>query len=85
MPSPRITVTLGARTIPIDQVTDQRIATAFRAAGQDVGRRIGAILCPVHNKAATNVRIHFDAKGNADLQYDSCCEKLGKRIGEALG
>jgi hypothetical protein len=85
MPSPRITVTLGARTVPIDQVTDVRIATAFRAAGQDVGRKIDRVLCPVHNKAATNVRIHFDARGNADLQYDSCCEKLGQAIGKALG
>jgi hypothetical protein len=85
MPSPRITVTLGSRTVPIEQVTDARIATALRSAGHDVGRRIAAVLCPVHKKAATNVRIHFDAKGNADLQYDSCCEKLGQRIGEALG
>jgi hypothetical protein len=85
MPSPRITVTLGARTLPIDQVTDARIATAFRAAGQDVGRKIDRVLCPVHNKTATNVRIHFDARGNADLQYDSCCEKLGQAIGKALG
>jgi hypothetical protein len=85
MPSPRITVTLGARTVPIEQVTDARIASALRTAGQDVGRKIDAILCPVHKKAATNVRIHFDARGNADLQYDSCCEKLGQRIGEALG
>jgi hypothetical protein len=84
MPSPRITVTIGARTVPIEQVTDARIATALRAAGQDVGRRIDAIRCPVHRRTATNVRIHFDARGNADLQYDSCCEKLGKRIGEAL-
>jgi hypothetical protein len=85
MPSVRITVTIGARTLPVDQVTDLRIASAFRAAGQDVGRRLDTILCPEHKKAATNVRIHFDARGAADLQYDSCCEKLGQRIGEALG
>ncbi len=85
MASPRITVTIGARTLPIDQVTDMRIATAFRAAGQDVGRKIDAVKCPVHGKTATNVRIHFDARGNADLQYDSCCEQLGQRIGKALG
>jgi hypothetical protein len=81
----RITVTIGNRTLPVDQVTDHRIASAFRAAGNDVGRRVGAVLCPEHRKAATNVRVHFDSKGGADLQYDSCCQKLGDAIGQALG
>jgi hypothetical protein len=81
----RITVTIGNRTMPVDQVTDMRIASAFRAAGNDIGRRVGAIPCPEHGKAATNVRVHFDAKGGADLQYDSCCQKLGDAIGRALG
>ena len=81
----RITVTIGARTMPVDLVTDQRIAKAFRAAGLDVGRRVDAIKCPVHDRSATQVRVHFDAKGNADLQYDSCCPKLGEAIGKALG
>lgn len=81
----RITVTIGSRTLPIDQVTDIRIATPFRTAGNDVGRRLEGILCPVHQKAATRVRVHFDARGAADLQYDSCCEKLGEAVGRALG
>jgi hypothetical protein len=80
-----ITVSIGARKVPIDQVTDMRIATAFRAAGQDVGRKLASIRCPEHKQTATNVRVHFDARGAADLQYESCCEKLGKLIGEALG
>ena len=81
----RITVTIGKRTLPIDQVSDLRVASPLRAAGQDVGRRLATIECPEHGKPASNVRVHFDARGNADLQYDSCCEKLGKRIGDALG
>jgi hypothetical protein len=81
----RITVTLGARTLPVEKVSDLRIATAFATAGQDIAKRLGAVKCPEHAKTATNVRIHFDSKGNADLQYDSCCEKLGAKIGEALG
>ena len=85
MPSVRITVVIGKRTLPVDQVTDLRIATAFRAAGNDVGRRLDAIACPVHKKTASNLRVHFDARGAADLQYDSCCEKLGEAIGRALG
>ena len=31
------------------------------------------------------VRVHFDSHGNADLQYDSCCEKLGARVRAKLG
>jgi hypothetical protein len=81
----RISVTMGARTLPIEKVTDARISTALRAAGQDIAKRLEAIRCPQHQTSATNVRVHFDAKGNADLQYDSCCAKLGERIGEALG
>ncbi|HEY8040767.1 MAG TPA: hypothetical protein VIF15_13270 [Polyangiaceae bacterium] len=81
----RITVAVGTRVVPVDEVTDARIAHAFRNAGQDVARRLAAIHCPEHKKTATNVRIHFDKTGSADLRYDSCCEKLGKKIGEALG
>ncbi|HEY8089677.1 MAG TPA: hypothetical protein VIF09_17575 [Polyangiaceae bacterium] len=85
MLSVHITVTLGARTLPIERVTDARISTALRAAGQDIGKRLEKIRCPEHDKVATNVRVHFDAKGNADLKYDSCCAKLGDSIGKALG
>jgi hypothetical protein len=85
MLSVHITVTLGSRTLPIEQVTDARISTALRAAGQNVGKRLEKILCPAHQKTATNVRVHFDARGNADLKYDSCCEKLSETIGKALG
>jgi hypothetical protein len=81
----RITVTIGKKTLPVDQVTDLRIASAFRAAGLDIGRRVEAILCPSHGKPATQVRVHFDARGGADLQYDSCCKDLGEAIGKALG
>jgi GTP cyclohydrolase III len=81
----RVTVAVGSKTVPLDQVTDARISTALRAAAQDVGRKLGQIQCPVHHKTATNVRIHFDHRGSADLQYDSCCAKLGQVIGTALG
>jgi hypothetical protein len=81
----RITVTIGRKTLPVDQVTDLRIASAFRAAGLDIGRKVEAIKCPEHGRPATQVRVHFDSQGGADLQYDSCCEKLGQAIGKALG
>jgi hypothetical protein len=85
MPSVEITVSVGTRRVPVDELADRRVASALRAAGQDVGRKLEAIRCPVHDKTASKVRVHFDAKGNADLQYDSCCEKLGTRIRAALG
>ena len=81
----RITVTLGSRNVPVDELSDVRMASAFRTAGQDVARRLEAIVCPVHHKTATSVRVHFDQRGGADLKYDSCCEVLGKKIGDALG
>ncbi len=81
----RITVAVGARSVPVDDVKDARVASAFRAAGQDVGRKLATITCPVHAKTAGNVRIHFDARGNANLQYDSCCAELGVAVGRALG
>jgi hypothetical protein len=85
MVSVRITVSVGTRSVPVDELTDRRIAAALRSAGQDVARRLEGISCPVHRKVATNVRVHFDQRGGADLQYDSCCAELGKRIGSALG
>jgi hypothetical protein len=42
------------------------------------------VACAVHKKKAQRVRVHFDARGNADLQYDSCCEALGAQIGAQL-
>jgi hypothetical protein len=81
----RITVSVGSRVIPVEQLADARLAAALRSAGQDVARKVEGILCPLHREGARNVRIHFDQRGNADLQYDSCCAKLGERIGAALG
>jgi hypothetical protein len=81
----RITVSVGARAIPIEQLADARLAAALRSAGQDVARRVERVVCPVHRKCATNVRVHFDQGGGANLQYDSCCAELGERIGVVLG
>ena len=85
MPNAKVTVTMGGRPVPVEEVRDKRIGTAFAAAAKDVIAKLDAILCPEHQKAATNVRINFDHKGAADLKYDSCCEKLGKKIAAELG
>ncbi|HTB73426.1 MAG TPA: hypothetical protein VK762_09295 [Polyangiaceae bacterium] len=80
-----ITVGVGTRKVSVDELADPRLASALRSAGQDIARRLDSILCPEHRKKAERVRVHFDARGNADLQYDSCCEKLGAHIGATLG
>ncbi len=81
----RVTVTLGTRTVSIEEVSDARIAGPMRNAAQDVARRLAAIRCPIHHKTATDVRVHFDQRGAADLRYESCCAKLGDRISRELG
>jgi hypothetical protein len=81
----RVSVAIGSKTVPLEEVTDARISSAFRSAANAVAQKLAVIRCPVHHKTASNVRIRFDQRGAADLQYDSCCEKLGKRIGDALG
>ena len=85
MLSVRVSVAVGSRTVPLEQVTDPRISSALRSAAQDVAKKLGGVRCPVHQRTATDVRIHFDSRGSADLKYDSCCEELGRRIGAALG
>jgi hypothetical protein len=80
-----VTVSVGSRRVAVDELADRRLASALRAAGHDIGKRLASVRCPVHDKTAAKVRVHFDAGGNADLRYDSCCEKLGARIGATLG
>jgi len=81
----RITVALQGRVVAIDQVTDRRISDPFVQAGKQIAIKLERLRCPVHGKTASNVRLHFDVSGAVDLQYDSCCERLGTVIGRALG
>jgi hypothetical protein len=85
MISPRITVMVGGRRVAVEGLADARLASALRSAGQEVARRLAAIECPVHHKTASDVRVHFDSQGDADVQYESCCQKLGNRIAAELG
>jgi hypothetical protein len=80
-----VTIMVGGRAMSVEDIADAGLAATLRSAGQDVARKLAAIRCPVHHETATDVRVQFDAHGRADLRYESCCEKLGKRIGTALG
>ncbi len=85
MPDVKVTVTVGARTLKLEDVTDPRIRTALQGAAKQVAATLGAVRCPTHQRGPTDVRIHFDKNGAADLKYDSCCAALGAKVGEALG
>ncbi|MBS2020437.1 MAG: hypothetical protein JST00_46700 [Deltaproteobacteria bacterium] len=84
MVSVRVTVAVGRKIVPLEEVKDQRIVAALRQAARDVGSRLGAATCPAHGKGPTDVRLHFDAGGNGDLKYESCCEELGKAIAKLV-
>lgn len=81
----KVTVMIGNRSVPVEEVSNPRVASALKTAGRDLGAKLDAVSCPEHGKGPSNVRMHFGRNGAADLNYDSCCEKLGKLIGEKLG
>jgi len=81
----KVTVSVGSRTVPLDQVSDARIRKPIEDLARQVGSNLDRIKCPQHGTTATNVRIHVSAQGSPDLNYDSCCARLGEAIGKALG
>ncbi len=83
----QVKVTLEVRgcIVPLEEIRDERLAAPFQNMALQVGTALDQVRCPDHGSGATNVRIHVDASGSADLKYDSCCAKLGKRIEAALG
>lgn len=80
----KVTVAAGRKTLALEDVTDARLRGPLQAMAADLGRKLGGVRCPEHGKPATNVRIHVDARGAADLKYDSCCEALGGAIAKVL-
>ena len=80
----KVTVTVRGRAVPLEQINDPRISAPFLAMARQVAASLEPIRCPDHGTGATDVRIHVDARGAADLKYESCCPKLGALISEAL-
>ncbi|MCA9588808.1 MAG: hypothetical protein KC657_26010 [Myxococcales bacterium] len=80
----RVSVTMGGKVIALEKVRDVRVAGPLWEAGQNVARQLSSLKCPEHGKGPTDVRLHFDASGNGDLKYESCCEALGKLIARSL-
>jgi hypothetical protein len=81
----KVTVAVGARAVPIEEVTDPRVRVALQGAAKQVAAKLGGVVCPTHKRGPADIRIHFDKSGAADLKYDSCCETLGEKVGQALG
>ena len=80
----RVTVAVGRKTVPLEEVQNQKVVSALRQAARDVGVRLEQAKCPTHDKGPLNVRLHFDAAGAGDLKYESCCEKLGEQISKLV-
>ena len=80
----RVTVMVGRKVTAIDDVRDASVKTALKQAAKDIGTRLSAAKCPTHGQGPTEVRLHFDAGGNGDLKYESCCEELGKAISKLV-
>ncbi|HEX7667760.1 MAG TPA: hypothetical protein VF407_24705 [Polyangiaceae bacterium] len=80
----KVSVAVGRKTVPLEQVQNQKVVSALRQASRDVGTRLAQAKCPTHGQGPTNVRLHFDASGNGDLKYDSCCAELGAVISKLV-
>ena len=81
----KVTVTVGRKTVPVEEVGDSRVRSALQTAARQVAAKLASVRCPTHDRAPKDVRIHFDKNGAADLKYDSCCPALGEKVGQALG
>jgi hypothetical protein len=81
----KVTAAVGSRTVKLEDINDPRVRAGLQGAATQVATLLAAVKCPTHHKGPTDVRIHFDRNGAADLKYDSCCPALAEKIGEALG
>ena len=80
-----VTVQVGSKKVSVSDVTDAKARSQLNAAGASVASKLALVKCKTHDKGPTNVRVHFDKNGAADLAYDSCCEALAPLVAKALG
>ena len=80
----KVTVAVGRKVMSIEDVRDARVFIALKEAANNIGKQLSKAKCPTHGKGPTDVRLHFDAAGNGDLKYESCCEELGKAISKLV-
>ncbi len=80
----KVTVMVGRKSVPLEEVQNQKVVSMLRQASRDIGTKLAQAECPTHAQGPTNVRLLFDAAGNGDLKYDSCCEALGQVISKLV-
>jgi hypothetical protein len=80
----RVTVAVGRKVMALEEVKDPRVSGALKDAAKNIGSQLAKAKCPKHGQGPTDVRLHFDAAGNGDLKYESCCEELGKAISKLV-
>jgi hypothetical protein len=80
-----VLVSVRGRDIPLCQVKDPAVVRAFQQLAEQVGSQLCSVVCNVHKKGPTAVRLVVDKGGNADLRYESCCVGLRDQVGRVLG
>jgi hypothetical protein len=80
-----VTIDVQGRAMSADKVKDANLRNALTKMGRDIGTKLAKASCPDHKKTPTDVRIHVSTGGDADLKYESCCEKLRGIVSKALG
>jgi len=81
----KITVEVQGKPVPLDRVRDAQVRAALSKLASDIGRKLDTVTCAEHNRGPKDVRVHVGARGDADIKYDSCCERLRGAVGAALG
>ena len=80
-----ITVDLLGNKVPLAKMKDARVRAALTKLGEDIARTLATAACPIHHASPTKIRIHVGKSGDADLAYESCCEKLRDIVTKSLG
>ncbi len=81
----KVTIDVQGKVVAADKVANATVRSALTKMGREIGQKLATVACPEHGKGPTDVRIHVSPSGDADLKYESCCEKLRGEVSRALG
>ncbi len=79
-----VTISVRGKTVAADKVADPNAGLSLKRAGDELGKKLAPLVCPVHQKGVSDVRLHFDAKGVGDVRFEMCCEELGNLASKVL-
>ncbi len=80
-----ITVDVLGNKVPLAKMKDARVRSALTKMGENISATLARAKCPEHQSSPTKIRIHVGKSGDADLAYESCCEKLRDIVTKSLG